>query len=120
MRMPYMLLDLTTGNVLGFYETEEDGIDAVAENLEGEDEAAEGLALDFVGPDGPEYVVAQGAGLVHRAAARKQWRAARFRPVVIAPAWLTPSTGTNYTWVGTSNWDNPSSMPVAGEVALSR
>lgn len=66
--MSYMLIDLSTGNVVGFFPTERDALREVAESIkEDGPESADTLALGYNDPAGPVQAIAEGADLVARA-----------------------------------------------------
>ena len=68
--MPCELVELSTGNMIGYYDTEraalQDVVDAVAPYG---DDAVSTLALGYDTPSGAGGVIAQGAALIARALA---------------------------------------------------
>ena len=69
--MAYELVELTTANVVGFYETERDALADVVEAIERDGlTAVETLALGFNDPDGAGgHAIAEGEALANRALA---------------------------------------------------
>jgi hypothetical protein len=68
--MSYMLLELSTGNVVGFFPTEKEALREVAEAvMEDGIHAADTLGLGYNDADGPVRRIADGADLAQRALA---------------------------------------------------
>jgi hypothetical protein len=66
--MTYELMDLTTGNLIEVYVTENAALKDVAGAIHrGGEHAVETLALGVVEPDGPGYIAAEGLELARRA-----------------------------------------------------
>jgi uncharacterized protein YukE len=102
--MSYMLVELSTGNVVGFFPTEHEALQEVVEAItEDGVDAVETLGLGYNDPSGLVRRIADGAELAQRALAA--FPAARLSPVsstgksvigsarprATTPAWVDPS-----------------------------
>src|SRR5437773_1885564 len=69
--MPYELVELSTGNMVGCYETEQDALRDVAESIERYGtQSVETLALGFDDPNGAGRAIAKGRALAKLARER--------------------------------------------------
>jgi hypothetical protein len=76
--MSFELVELSSANVVGFYDTEEAALNAVLESIERYGQASVAtLALGYNDPHGPGYAIADGKALAERAIAGRQEKPAK-------------------------------------------
>lgn len=74
----YELMDIETGSVVGFYDTEEDALAVVRDTVASYGmRGIEGLVLSRLSDDGSLEAIAEGSALAERAASRDIIRARR-------------------------------------------
>src|SRR5688572_28150372 len=66
--MPYELIELSTGNMVGYYDSEEAALRVVADTIRRHGrEAVATMAMGFDAQDGRGYAIAEGDALAERA-----------------------------------------------------